>query len=154
MVIASHRRHFAIFVTQAKSDAIMIWTNGFDFFAIIKFLMRYYRSSFAINFFTIFDFFDNFLKLKKFAQTSYTYFLIKTKLQNNKSNNEILLVRASALFFILKLDFRLKYFNFYFFMILMFSYFFYLFLNSVLSSKGVGRKKFGGGGKRNTKSEK
>jgi len=32
MAIASHRRHFAIIVTQAKCDAIMIWTNGFDFF--------------------------------------------------------------------------------------------------------------------------
>jgi len=47
----SHRRHFAIIFTQAKCDAIMIWTNGFKFFAIIKnFLMRYYRSSFAISF--------------------------------------------------------------------------------------------------------
>jgi len=38
-------------------------------------------------------------------------FLIKTKLQNNKSNNRILLERANALFFILKIktiNFRLK----------------------------------------------
>jgi len=27
----SHQRHFAIFVTQAKFNVIMIWTNGFDF---------------------------------------------------------------------------------------------------------------------------
>jgi len=47
--------------------------------------MRYYRSSFAII-----DFFDNFLRLEKLAQ-----FLIKTKLQNNKSNNEIILERAN-----------------------------------------------------------
>jgi len=47
----SHRRLFAIIVTQAKCDAIMIWTNGFDFFAIIKnFFMWYYRSSFSIIF--------------------------------------------------------------------------------------------------------
>jgi len=64
MAIASHRKHFAIFVTQAKCDAIlqydviMIWTNGFDFFLrYLNFLMRYYRNSFAI-FFKIFDFFD------------------------------------------------------------------------------------------------
>jgi len=50
--------------------------------------MRYYLSSSAIIF-AIFDFFDNFLKLEKLAQTSYTEFLINTKLQNNKSNNEI-----------------------------------------------------------------
>jgi len=61
-------------------------------FAIIKiFLMRYYCSSFAISFFAILDFFDNFLRLEKLAQTSYTQFLINTKLQNNKSNKEILL---------------------------------------------------------------
>jgi len=49
----------------------MIWTNGSTFFAIIEiFLMRYYRSSFAIIF-AIFDFFDNFLKLEKLAQISY-----------------------------------------------------------------------------------
>jgi len=41
-------------------------------------------------FFAIFDFFDNFLRLEKLAQTSYAEFLIKTKLQNNKSNNEIM----------------------------------------------------------------
>jgi len=40
--------------------------------------MRYYRSSFAI-----FDFFVNFLRLEKLAQTSYTQVLIITKLQNN-----------------------------------------------------------------------
>jgi len=49
--------------------------------------MRYYRSSFAI-----FDFFDNFLSLKKLAQTSNTKFLISTMLQNNKSNKELLTV--------------------------------------------------------------
>jgi len=44
-----HRRQFAIIITQAKCDAIMNWTNRFDFFAIIKnFLMRYYRSAFSI----------------------------------------------------------------------------------------------------------
>jgi len=42
-------------------------------------------------FFAIFDFFDNFLRLEKLAQTSYTEFSIITKLQNNESNNEILL---------------------------------------------------------------
>jgi len=52
--------------------------------------MRYYRNSFAITFFC--DFFGNFLKLEKIAQTNYTEFLINTKLQNNKSNKEILLI--------------------------------------------------------------
>jgi len=46
--------------------------------------MRYYRSSFAI-----------FSIIEKLAQ-----FLIKTKLQNNKSNNEILLERATVLILI------------------------------------------------------
>jgi len=32
----SLRRYFAIIVTHTKCDAMMIWTNGFDFFAIIK----------------------------------------------------------------------------------------------------------------------
>jgi len=59
--------------------------------------MRYYRSSFAI-----FDFFDNFLRLEELAQTSYTEFLINTKLQNNKSNNEILLESAKYTFLYLK----------------------------------------------------
>jgi len=62
-------------------------------------------------FFAIFDYFDNFLRLEKLAQTSYTQFLINKKMQNNKSNNEILLERANALFFILKtktINFRLK----------------------------------------------
>jgi len=42
----SHRRHFAIILTQAKYDAIMIWTNRFDFFAIIKIFavrLRFFR---------------------------------------------------------------------------------------------------------------
>jgi len=77
----------------------MTWTKGFDFFAIIKiFLMQYYRSSFAI-----FDYFDNFLRLEKLAQTSCTQFLINTKMQNNNSNNEMLLERAKALFFMLQI---------------------------------------------------
>jgi len=42
------------------------------------------------------------LRLEKLAQTSYTQFLINTKLQNNKPNNEILLERDNALFFIFK----------------------------------------------------
>jgi len=50
--------------------------------------MQYYRSLFAI-----FNFFDNFLRLEKLAQTSYIEFLINTKLQNNKSNKEILLIQ-------------------------------------------------------------
>jgi len=46
-----HRKHFAIFVTQAKCNVIIIRTNGFDFFEIIKyFLMRYYRSLLVIIF--------------------------------------------------------------------------------------------------------
>jgi len=49
--------------------------------------MQYYRSSFA-SIFCDFQF---------SAQTSYTQFLINTKLQNNKSNT--LLERAYALFF-------------------------------------------------------
>jgi len=35
------------------------------------------------------------MKLEKLAHTSYTQFLISTKLQSNKSNNEILLKRAN-----------------------------------------------------------
>jgi len=94
----SHRRHFAIIDAQAKCDAIMIWTKGFDFFAIIEiFLMRYYRSLFEIIF-AIFDCFYNFLRLRKLAQTSYTKFLINTKLQNNKSNNEILQIVFNFLY--------------------------------------------------------
>jgi len=63
------------------------------------------------------------LKLEKLAQTSYTQILIKTKLQNNKSNNEILLKRANAFFLTIKIktiNFGLKLagFNSYFFMIL------------------------------------
>jgi len=59
--------------------------------------MRYYRSL-SENFFAIFDFFDNFLiNLKKLAQTSYTQFLNNAKLQNNKSNNEILLERITGM---------------------------------------------------------
>jgi len=58
-------------------------------------LTRYYRSSYAI--------FDNFLGLEQLAQTSYTHILINKKLQNNKSNNEMLLERANALFFISKI---------------------------------------------------
>jgi len=54
-------------------------------------------------FFAIFDFFDNFLRLEKLAQTSYTEFLISTKLQNNKSNNEILQERVNTLFFVFKI---------------------------------------------------
>jgi len=46
-----HRKYFAIIVLQDKCDAIMIWTNGFEFFCDNKiFLMRYYCSSFAIIF--------------------------------------------------------------------------------------------------------
>jgi len=56
--------------------------------------MRYY-----LNLFAILVFFNNFLKLEKLAQTSYTQFLINAKLLKNKSNNEILLERANALFF-------------------------------------------------------
>jgi len=64
-----------------KLSAIMIWTNGFDFFAIIEnFLMRYYRiKNFSIS--VRFRFFDNFLRLEKLAQINYTEFLINTKLQ-------------------------------------------------------------------------
>jgi len=40
----SHQKHFAIFVAQAKSDAII--SEPMDSI----FLMRYYRSSFAIIF--------------------------------------------------------------------------------------------------------
>jgi len=66
MAIASHRRHFVIIVTQAKCDAIIRCDYDLDqcirFFAIIKiFLMRYYRSSFAIMF-CDFRFFDNFFE--------------------------------------------------------------------------------------------
>jgi len=62
----------------------MIWTNRFDVFAIVKiFLMRYYRSSFAIIF-AIFDFFNNFLRLKKLTQTSYTQILINTSCKTNQ----------------------------------------------------------------------
>jgi len=61
------------------------------------------------------------LRLEKLAQ-----FLIKTKLQNNKSNKEILLERANALFFILKIKNNKFYieigcFNSYIFMILILS---------------------------------
>jgi len=47
------------------------------------------------------------LKLEKLAQTSFTQFLINTKLQNNKSNNEILPVFNSYFFtiFILSCSF-------------------------------------------------
>jgi len=41
------------------------------------------------------------LKLEKLAQTSFTQFLINTKLSTNKSNNEILLKIANALFYVL-----------------------------------------------------
>jgi len=99
MAIASHRRHFAIIVTQAS--AIMQCDNVLDqwirFFAIIKIFLnlQYYQSSFAI--------FDNFLRLEKLAKTSYTQFLINTKLQNNISKCKILLERANALFFTFKI---------------------------------------------------
>jgi len=42
------------------------------------------------------------LRLEKLVQTSYTELLINTKLQNNKSNNEIFLEWANALFSNLK----------------------------------------------------
>jgi len=78
-------------VATAKCEAIVRCDNDLDqwirfFCDNNNFFIRYYRSSFAI-----FDFFDNFLRLEKLAQTSYTQFLINAKLQNNKSNNEILL---------------------------------------------------------------
>jgi len=61
--------------------------------------MQYYRSLFAIIFLRFSIFSIIFLRLERLAQTSYTQFLINTKLQNNKSNNEILLKRAYAFFF-------------------------------------------------------
>jgi len=91
----SHRRHFAIIDAQAKCHAIIRCGKDLDqwirfFFAIFEiFLMRYYHSLFAI-----FNFFDNFLRLEKIAQTRYTEFLNNTKLQNNKSNKEISLIHS------------------------------------------------------------
>jgi len=81
----------------------MIWTNGFDFFVIIEI---FWCDIIAVRlrlFFAIFDFFNNFLRLENLAQTSYTEFLINTKLQNIKSNDEILLERANTLFFVFKI---------------------------------------------------
>jgi len=48
------------------------WQSHQRYFAIIeKFLMRYYRSSFAI-----FDFFDNFLRLEKLTQKAIQSFFV------------------------------------------------------------------------------
>jgi len=56
MANASHRRHFAIIVTQAKWDTIMIWTNGFDVFAIIEFFDAI--SQFVCDYFLRFSIFS------------------------------------------------------------------------------------------------
>jgi len=106
--------------------------------------MRYYRSSLAIIF-CDFRFFDNFLRLEKLAQTCYTEFLINTKLQNNKSNKEILLIVYTLFVFkITTVNFRLKLavYNSYFFMIFILSCCFLLFILKRCVPKGVGRKIF------------
>jgi len=59
------------------------------FFAIIEIFWCDIIAVHLRLFFAIFDFFDNFLRLEKLAQTRYTEFLINTKLQNNKSNTLI-----------------------------------------------------------------
>jgi len=77
----SHRRHFVIIVMQAKFDAIMIWTNGFDFFCDNYNFFDAILSQFVYDYFLRFSMFSIiFLSLEKLAQTSYTQFLIKTKL--------------------------------------------------------------------------
>jgi len=92
---------------QAKCDNDL--DQWIQFFAIIEiFLMRYYGSSLAIIF-CDFRFFDNYLRLEKLVHTSYTEFLINTKLQNKKSNKEIFL--NCILFFVFKIktvNFSLK----------------------------------------------
>jgi len=87
-------------------------------------------SQFACDYF--FAIFDNFLRLEKLPQTSYTEFLINTKLQNNKSNKEILFMHSFFVFKIKTVNFRLKLaiYNSYFFMILILNCCFFLFIYS------------------------
>jgi len=69
------------------------------FFATIKIFFDAILSQFVCDYFLRFSIFSViFLRLEKLAHASYTQILINTKLQNNKSNNEILLERANALF--------------------------------------------------------
>jgi len=135
MAIALHRRHFAIINTQAKCDAIIRYDNDLDqwirFFCDNWNFFDAILSHFVCDYFLQFSIlFDNFLRLEKLAQASYAEFLINTKLQNNKSNNEVLLERVNTLFFVFKIrtvcfQLKLAVFNFDFF-ILVLSYFFFI----------------------------
>jgi len=86
MAIAS--KTFSDIVAQTKCDNDLyqgpqglVCIMDSIFYDNYKIFEANYHSSFAI-----FDFFDNFfLRLQKLTQTSYTQFLINTKLQNNKS---------------------------------------------------------------------
>jgi len=142
-----------------KLSAMRWWSGPMDsiLIAIIEIIWCYIIAVRLRLFFAIFDFFDNFLRVEKLAQSSYTEFLISTKLQNNKSKNTLSMEKANTHFFVFKIktvNFRLKLaaLKFLLFMILILSCSF-LFLNAVflsVSTKNVWVK----GSKGNTKTEK